>query len=139
MNTVNFYQIIQLFDHICSLRGSTGMLHSLWAEIACINNQYANRAPSNMSKNIFQVKIRVQSPPQRGSAPASGVVKPSRSIGFRCRVSGFRLVLAFSLLTPDTRHLKPKGLRRRFQPVGLKGRAPARRAYSRDIYISPEK
>ena len=32
----------------------------------------------------------------------SGVVKPSRSIGFRCRVSGFRLALTFSLLTPDT-------------------------------------
>jgi len=27
--------------------------------------------------------------------------------GFRCRVSGFRLALTFSLLTPDTRHLKP--------------------------------
>jgi len=35
----------------------------------------------------------------------SGVMKPSPSIGFRCRVSGFRLALAFSLLTPDTRHL----------------------------------
>ncbi|OQY14352.1 MAG: hypothetical protein B6I30_00830 [Desulfobacteraceae bacterium 4572_187] len=39
----------------------------------------------------------------------SGVVKPSRSIGFRCRVSGFRLVLAFSLLTPDIRQPKPEG------------------------------
>ena len=72
MNTVNFYQIIQLFDHTCSLRGSTGMLRSLWAEIACSNNQYANRTTSNMSKSIFQVKIRVQAPPQRGSAPAVG-------------------------------------------------------------------
>jgi len=27
--------------------------------------------------------------------------------GFRCRVSGFRMALTFSLLTPDTRHLKP--------------------------------
>ena len=32
----------------------------------------------------------------------SGVVKPSPSMGFRFRVSGFRLALAFSLLTPDT-------------------------------------
>jgi hypothetical protein len=32
----------------------------------------------------------------------SGVVKPSPSMGFRFRVSGFRLAFAFSLLTPDT-------------------------------------
>jgi hypothetical protein len=41
----------------------------------------------------------------------SGVVKPFRRIGFRCSAEGgpgFRPALTFSLLTPDTRHLKPE-------------------------------
>jgi len=38
----------------------------------------------------------------------SGVLKPFRIIGFRCRVSGFRPALTFLLLTPETRHLKPE-------------------------------
>jgi hypothetical protein len=38
----------------------------------------------------------------------SGVLKPFRRIGFRCRVSGFRPAPTFLLLTPETRHLKPE-------------------------------
>jgi hypothetical protein len=38
----------------------------------------------------------------------SGVVKPFRRIGFRCRVSGVSSRKVRAGLKPDTRHLKPE-------------------------------
>ncbi len=40
----------------CTLKTATGVLRSLWAEIASNKDQYLNRASFDMSKSIFQIK-----------------------------------------------------------------------------------
>jgi hypothetical protein len=57
MNTAGCCQIIRLFESgLCTLKTAKGVLRSLWAEIASNKDQYLNRASSDMSKSISQIK-----------------------------------------------------------------------------------
>jgi hypothetical protein len=57
MNTAGYCQIIRLFNSgTFSFKTATGVLRSLWAEIAGNQDQYVNKMSFDMSKNIFLKK-----------------------------------------------------------------------------------
>ena len=57
MNTAGCCQIIPvILSGLCTLKTATGVLRSWWAEIDSNKDQYVNRASSDMSKSISQIK-----------------------------------------------------------------------------------